>query len=275
MSIVNASEENQNASKLQANKISNQLEDFLNTIASKCPDGMFRTIVNEASSMEWILKRIRTAFRLQSKGINFYDATLKGYDEEKDGSYDVSYMKLKDMFEDLLLPQGSNYHGSKLNTDEALTPLSESFIVIQWLNSINPKLAKHIKENRTQWFTETSPSWADLQPMIVDNMETLLLECNRTEEDLDTPRIGKVTSFYKNRFPNSKPTSTKKSNKFCEICKHAGKDERVFKSHWVTQCNSLSAAAKQACAKASLRALLTENDECDSITEAESEASDI
>ena len=48
--------------------------------------------------------------RLQSKGINFYDATLQGYNEDKDGSYDVSYMKLKDMYEDLLLPEGPNYH---------------------------------------------------------------------------------------------------------------------------------------------------------------------
>ena len=192
---ANVTEANRKAAELEAAKISSQLEDFLSTIASKCPEGMFRTIVNEATSMEWILKRIRTAFRLQSKGINFYDATLKGYDEDRDGSYDVAFMKLKDMFEDLLLPQGSNYQGSKLETDEALTPLSESFIVIQWLNSIDPRLPKHIKENRTQWFNDTTPSWADIQPLIVDNMETLLLECSKnSEEDLETARIGRFGS---------------------------------------------------------------------------------
>ena len=99
--------------------------------------------------MDWIIKRIRTAFRLQSKGINFYDATNQGYNEDKDGSYDVSYMKLKDLYEYLLLPEGANYHGSQLLTNEAFTPLSESFIVILWLNSIDPRLPKYIKENRT------------------------------------------------------------------------------------------------------------------------------
>ena len=98
-----ATEANRRAAELKAAETYSQLEDFLSTIASKCPEGMFRTIVNEATSMEWILKRIRTAFRLQSKGINFYDATLKGYDEDRDGSYDVAFMKLKDMFEDLSL----------------------------------------------------------------------------------------------------------------------------------------------------------------------------
>ena len=77
------------------------------------------------------------------------DAILKGFNEDKDGSYDVAYMKLKDMYEDLLLPEGANYHGSQLQTNEALTPLSESFVVIQWLNSIDSRLPKHIKENRT------------------------------------------------------------------------------------------------------------------------------
>ena len=53
------------------------------------------------------------------------------------------------MYEDLLLPEGANYHGFQLLTNEALTPLSESLIVIQWLNSIDPRLPKYIKENRT------------------------------------------------------------------------------------------------------------------------------
>ena len=131
---------NRRAAEQETAKIVNQLEDFLSTIASKCPEGIFRTLINEATSMDWIIKRIRTAFRLQSKGINFYDATLQGYNEDKDRSYDVSYMKLKDMYEDLLLPEGANYHRSQLLTNEALTPLSESFIVIQWLNSIDPKV---------------------------------------------------------------------------------------------------------------------------------------
>ena len=103
-------EANKREAEQETAKIVSQLEDFLSTVASKCPEGMFRTVVNEATSMDWIIKRIRKAFRLQSKGINFYDGTLQGYNEDKDGSYDISYMKMKDMYEDLLLPEGANYH---------------------------------------------------------------------------------------------------------------------------------------------------------------------
>ena len=256
-------EANRQRANNQAVKMANQLEDFLSTMASKCPDGMFRTIVNEATSMDWILKRIMTAFRLQSKGINFYSATKQGYDEETDGSYNVAYMKMKNMFEDLLLPQGSNYHGTELETDEALTPLSESFIVIQWLNSIDPKLTKHIQENRTQWFNDETPTWADIQSLIVDNIETLLLECNRTCVDAtDSARIGRFYSQKKrgNMMKNNN-TRTQYRSKFCEICKTAGKEEAVYTSHWVTMCRSLSNAANQAYARASLRALLADDDE--------------
>ena len=111
---MNTIKANQRAAEQEVVKISNQLEDFLSTIASKCPDGMFRTIVNRATSIDWIIKRIITAFRLQSKGIIFYDTTLQSYNEDKDGSYDILYMKLKDMYKDLLLPHGANYHGSQL-----------------------------------------------------------------------------------------------------------------------------------------------------------------
>ena len=60
---VNITEINWRAEDQEAAKISGQLEDFLYSITSKCPEGMFKTIVNEATSMEWILKSM-TAFRL-------------------------------------------------------------------------------------------------------------------------------------------------------------------------------------------------------------------
>ena len=197
-------------------------------------------------------------------------------------------MKLKDMYEDLLLPQGAYYHGTQLDTDEALTPLGESFLVIQWLNSIDSKLPKHIKENRTQWFNERTPSWADIQPTIVENMEALLLECNKKGDDDDEPaRIGRFNSSrgrgtgrggrYNNQTRSDRTQGAQplNQNKFCEICKHAGKDERVYKSHWVSKCNSLSSAAKQACAKASLRALLADDDSGNSDQDDAQELSEI
>ena len=57
--------------------------------------------------------------------------------------------------------------------------------------------------------------------------------------------------------------------------KNSGKEEKVFKSKWVTQCNSFSVTAKQACAKASLRSLLAGEEETHSDPEKQSDVLDI
>ena len=113
--------------------------------------------------MDSILLRIKTAFRIQSRGIDLYTATVAGYDEDKDASYDVSFMKMKDIFEDLLSPAGTQFRGDALDTEESSTPLSESMITIQGLKSIHPDLPKHIKERHAHLFSQSKPNWVDLQ----------------------------------------------------------------------------------------------------------------
>ena len=44
----------------KAVKIRDSLDDFLHLIGSKAPDGMYNTIIREAVSMEWVLKRIKS-----------------------------------------------------------------------------------------------------------------------------------------------------------------------------------------------------------------------
>ena len=111
-------------------------------------------------------------------------------------------------------------------------------------------------------------------------METLPLEVHKcSEEESDPVHIGRFNSSQtsssrgRSRLPWSRAVPP--YSRFCEICKNSGKEEKVFKSHWVTQCNSLSVAAKQACAKASLRSLLAEEEETHSDPEEESDVLDI
>ena len=180
------------AAEERAVKIRDSLDNFLHLIGSKSPDGMYNTIIREAVSMEWVLKRIKTAFRIQSKGVDLYDATENGFDEDKDDSYDISYLKMKDQFEDLLSAQGTKYHGEALVTAEAMTPLTESLITIQWLKSINIDLPKHIKDRHSHLFTDDKPNWSDLQPDFVKMMDTLLAEVENKDMSDQSARIGRV-----------------------------------------------------------------------------------
>ena len=265
----------------KAVKIRDSLDDFLHLIGSKSPDGMYNTIIREAVSMEWVLRRIKAAFRIQSKGVDLYDATETGFDEDKDDSYDISYLKIKDQFEDLLSSRGSKYHGESLATAEAMTPLCESMITIQWLKSIHPGLPKHIKDRHSHLFTDDKPNWADLQPDFVKMMDTLLAEVENKEEIDPSARIGRVGGRGRGRgrgfaqrntsgFSRGGRTSSQSSSKsgqstgrFCDICHAAGKPDHVVKSHSMPWCGNLSTHGRAAIASSMRMAFVDELDEVD------------
>ena len=272
------------AAEEKAVKIRDSLDDFLHLIGSKSPDGMYNTIIREAVSMEWVLRRIKSAFRIQSKGVDLYDATENGYDEDEDDSYDISYMKIKDQFEDLLSAQGTKYHGEALVTAEAMTPLSESLITIQWLKSINTGLPKHIKDKHSHLFTDDKPNWADLQPDFVKMMDTLLAEVENKDEYDPSARIGRVggrgkrgrgNSFVQRNtsgfsrgggrtnyeFPSKAGQGQPNNKRFCDICHAAGKPDHVVKSHSMPWCGSLSTHGRAAIASSMRMAFIDEPEE--------------
>ena len=263
----------------ESEKIRESLDDFLHILASKAPDGMYNTITRQATSFEWVFVRIKTAFRIQSKGVDLYTATEEGFDEENDSSTDVSFMKMKDGFEDLLSTEGTMYHGEPLETDEALTPLAESIIVIQWLRSIHPLLPKHIKERHSHLFTPEKPNWADLQPDFVKQMDTLLAEVeNRENQDGEEPRIRWVGTSGRggrnrgrgrgaSRGGRTGPPTPRadRSGRFCDICHAAGKPETIVTSHNMPWCKGLSNHGKKTIVSSVRLALVEEESYNDNV----------
>ena len=262
----------------KAVKIRDSLDDFLHLIGSKSPDGMYNTIVREAVSMEWVLKRIKAAFRIQSKGVDLYDAMETGYDEDHDGSYDICYLKMKDQFEDLLSDRDTKYHGESLPTAESMTPLSESMITILWLKSIHPSLPKHIRDRHSHLFTDDKPNWADLQPDFVKMMDTLLVEVENKEETDPSARIARVSQRGRNRGrgftqrnasgPQRRGRGSQQSSqrsgqseRFCDICHAAGKPDHVVKSHSMPWCGNLSTHGRAAIASSMRMAFVEEPDD--------------
>ena len=271
---------NVETARQEETKVRESLDDFLHLLGSKAPDGMYNTIVKQATSMEWVLLRIKTAFRIQSKGIDLYTATEAGYDDEKDSSYDVSYMKMKDMFEDLLSPAGTQFHGDALDTEESLTPLTESMITIQWLKSIHPELPKHIKERHAHLFTQSKPNWADLQPDFVIQMDTLLAEVEAREgEDVRVGRLGipargdggqrggrsyrggSRRGAHQRGGAQQRSESRPVQGRFCDICHAAGKPESVVTSHNMPWCKALSNHGKRSIVTSVRMAFVDEEDD--------------
>ena len=176
-----------------------------------------------------------------------------------------------------LSPAGTLFHGVALDTDEAMSLISESMITIQWLKSIHPNLPKHIKEKHSHLFTREKPNWADLQPDFVKIMESLITEVTNREEDdtdptirwLGTPRGGRRgrgssvatrgPSTSRNSGRSIQSTNRPLQGRFCDICHAAGKPENIVKSHNMPWCKALSNHGKKSLVS-SIRLAFVEDD---------------
>ena len=159
----------------QTAKIRRELSAMLTTVASYCPEGMFRTVVTEAVSMDWIYKRVTQACNVQATGQYLPAPFMMEWNRDQDTPA-IFFMKMKSAFAEALQPAGALYHGEALAQPEAFTPLAESLIVLRWLQAINPALPMHIQESRGSLFKNATPTFADVQPELCDLMETLLTE---------------------------------------------------------------------------------------------------
>ena len=179
---------------------------------------------------------------------------------------DVFYMKLKSAFTEALQPLGTMYHGEALKGPEVLTPLSESMIVIKWLQAIHPSLPQHVQDTRGSLFTVATPTFADIQPELCNLMDTLLNELdtkegNRrlmVEESEDINRLftsnrpsrmqsnrsfrgGRGASFSGRPGFNARQGDYRPRPKQCKYCRYSThKPESMWSSHDTNDCFDLN-----------------------------------
>ena len=122
------------------------------------------------------------------------------YDPENE-SPDIFFMRCKAAFVENFLAKNDNYHGEKLATAEAFTPMAESMIVLRWLEAIHPSLPRHIQETRASLFTAAKPSFADIQPDLCELIDSLLQEIEQVDgvsalsvQDVAPVEVNRVTS---------------------------------------------------------------------------------
>ena len=230
-------------------KIRLQLSSLLTTIAAFCPEGTFKPVLSESTSIQWIHDRIAKVCKIQTTGRHLPKVLNIRWESDKD-TPDAFFLKVKSAFQDSLMPAGTKYHGSALTTPETLGPLTESIIVIKWLEAIHPSLPNYIMENRGDLFTDESPNFCDIQPELCNIMDSLLAKVQETE--FAASRISTKTDsasadlrqirarpYQTKRTPPAQTrtadsTSREKTN--CEYCFATGKDEKVWSTHTAQNC---------------------------------------
>ena len=278
MRVINGRQERvptQHTDETATNKARAALQEFLVVLGTYAPENFMHTIVNESTSYNWVLEKIKTTFNLNTRGLGFLSAGDIKFDIGDDGqTYQQVYQAIKEFYCSSLLKKGDKHEGQELDKNEPLTPLCKNFIVEKWLDTINPELKNHIRNTRGSLFTEERPSLSDNQLQLCEQMPTLLQELennpspslNRTSMapapttvlGTDPTTINR-TGFYsqprRNNFPlNRRPQQNlARPNQYnasrnnpmvsscppdtCYRCYEAGRRGPATKTHMAAQCN--------------------------------------
>ena len=151
------------------------LNSLLTTIAAYCPDGLFKTVLTESTSIAWIKNRLTQVCNIETTGRHLPKVLDIKYNrgEESPAAF---IERIKSSFMDSLVPAGTMYHGTALRTNESMSPTFESMIIIQCLKAIHPDLPDFIMNNKGMLFTASTPNFYDIQQELCDTMDTLLAQ---------------------------------------------------------------------------------------------------
>ena len=151
------------------------LNSLLTTIAAYCPEGLFKTVLTDSTSINWIRTRLIQVCNIETNGRHLPKVLDIKFNRGEESAA-AFFERVRSTFLDSLMPQGTKYHGVPLNSPETLTPTFESMIVIMCLKAIHPDLPDFIMQNKGQLFTSATPNFCDIQRELCETMDTLLAQ---------------------------------------------------------------------------------------------------
>ena len=229
------------------------LNSLLTTIAAYCPEGLFKTVLTDSTSINWIRTRLIQVCNIETNGRHLPKVLDIKFNRGEESAA-AFFERVRSTFLDSLMPQGTKYHGVPLNSPETLTPTFESMIVIMCLKAIHPDLPDFIMQNKGQLFTSATPNFCDIQRELCETMDTLLAQMEAQNsvqrmqviddaENLrwvNSQRLRNQTSKNNNRPGIQRhQVITKGRKQSCDYCQALGKDEKVWSTHDKMNCFAL------------------------------------
>ena len=242
----------------EANKLSvikrATLNSLLTTIAAYCPDGLFKTVLTDSTSISWIRNRLIQVCNIETNGRHLPKALNIKFNRG-DESPAAFFERVRATFLDSLMPQGTKHHGVPLTGPETLSPTFESMIVIMCLKAIHPDLPEFIMQNKGMLFPPETPNFCDIQRELCETMDTLLAQMEAQSsvqrlyvtddtENLRWLNAQKSRNQPSSRTPLNRPgmqrqTIVQRKKQSCEYCQALGKDEKIWSTHDKFSCFAL------------------------------------
>ena len=265
-------DEGGNNSKTAAQKAI-MLDKMIGLTVGYCPVVIRLEIERKCTSLTWIWNRIRRHYGFSKSEGNFLKlATIKHQDGER---YETYFQRIMaHLYDNLLSPEAALlFDGEVYNTSEEMSPSTERLAVFLWLHYIDERLPMYVA--RVYAHELQSMTLKDLQPVISQNMNSLLLEL-AAQEDIklayssssnrapfnnrsNTRSFGKPPGRNNN---NRRPGQSSKSCAFCKACKrpHLGHD---VDNCWTLQRFNKSDMVKALMVDAEEDAYSDDNEVCD------------
>ena len=150
------------------------LNHMIGLIVSYCPENIRSEIDRKCTSLGWIWSRVRRHYGFNKSEVNFLKlATIKFQEGER---YEAFFQRIMAHLYDNLLSPDCNllFDGEQYAANEDMSPTTERLAVYLWLHCIDERLPMYIA--RVYAHDLQTKSLKDMQPIISQNMESLLLE---------------------------------------------------------------------------------------------------
>ena len=210
------------------------LERMLEFIAQFAPPLLYREIIRQSTSLDWIWSRIRRHYHLVQSEVNFL--SLHQLTRKEDERYETFYQRILAHLHDNLLTvaSGLQHDGAAITADENISPTTERLAVYLWLARIDERLPSHVQ--RVYAHELSMKTLKDLQPQLSRSMDALLSDI-ATQQDIQVHYTrssfsGTNNNNQRRQFrPNqqrsntasrSQRPSSSSSNKICSLCKAVG-----------------------------------------------------
>ena len=220
----------------------------------------------DCTSLTWIFDFLEKHYNIQSKGANLLRIAECTY---KSGTnYQTYYRELYAAIGDNLRRTGDNdLTGAKLTANEKISPTFNDYIILTALHNIDPRLPAKVKQDFEARLTQPGTYLSDIQTSVFQAIPSMLAFLNR-EADLSAmtaahsiniqPRpqdahLNAMSGPYQNRnqgrsfrggrgsggFGRGQRGGSSRgrpTDKYCKVCKVAGKPPVVYSSHWTSEC---------------------------------------
>ena len=118
-----------------------QLSKFITHITMLCPYTLTNNLSQISTSFIWIDTYLQQYYNIRKQGAHFFSISSIRFNAGD--SYQNFYMELHGALEDSLRPRGAVLlykNDEVLEADEEMSPTLENFIILTWLERIDPRL---------------------------------------------------------------------------------------------------------------------------------------